>query len=392
MRVLVAHNRYRSGQPSGENAVVAEEIAALRAVGAEVLTMLPGSDDIGRLRPHRRLLLAAGPVIDPYAVRQLRRLIAESRPDVLHVHNLFPQLSPWLVRAARARGVPVVATVHNYRQSCVAGFRYRDGGPCDACVGRRLPVPAVRHGCYRGSRAQSLAMAAGQVAHRRTWRQVDRYIALTPLLRTELTRLGVPANRITLRPTAVADPGPPGPLGHNVLFVGRLDQMKGADLLLDAFTRADLPRGTRLRIVGAGPLGAELASLAGTRPDVDLVGGLDPAGVARELRAAGLVAIPSRWYEGQPRVYAEALAHARPVLATDAGALAGLDGLGVGWSVPARPAAIAAALAVLHDRATLARAASAARDRYRQLHTPDQAIESLLAVYRQVTRVVRAGG
>ncbi|MEN3356153.1 MAG: hypothetical protein V7637_135 [Mycobacteriales bacterium] len=392
MRVLVAHNRYRSGLPSGENVVVAAEIADLRAAGAEVYAMLPASDDIAGLPPHRRLLLAAGPVIDPYAVRRLVRLIAEFRPDVLHVHNVFPQLSPWLIRTAQARGVPVVATVHNYRQTCVSGFRYRDGGPCDACVGRRLPVPAVRHGCYRGSRAQSLAMAAGQVAHRRTWRRVDRYIALTPLLRAELVGLGVPADRITLRPTAVADPGPPRPPGRNVLFVGRLDQMKGADLLLDAFTRADLPPGTRLRIVGAGPLGAELGRLAGGRPDIDLVGGLDQAGVARELRAAGLVVIPSRWYEGQPRVYAEALAHARPVLATETGALAGLDQLGVGWSVPARPDAIAAALAVLHDRVALARAGGAARDRYQRLHTTDRATDTLLAAYRSVVSTEPAAG
>jgi glycosyltransferase involved in cell wall biosynthesis len=391
-RVIVAHNRYRSGQPSGENAAVAEEIAALRAAGAEVLALLPGSDDIPGLPPLRRLLLAAGPVIDPYAVRELGRLIAAFRPDVLHLHNVFPRLSPWLVRTARARGVPVVQTVHNYRHSCVSGFRYRDGGPCDSCVGRRLPLPAVRHACYRGSRAQSAAMAAGQVAHRRTWRLVDRYIALTPLLRAELIRLGVPADRIVLRPTAVADPGQPAPPGRDVLFVGRLDQAKGADLLLDAFTQADPPPATRLRIVGEGPLGGELSRRVAGRPDVDLVGGLDPAGVARELRSAGLVAIPSRWYEGQPRVYAEALAHARPVLATDSGALAGLDELGVGWSVPARPAALAAALTVLHDRETLARTGDAARTRYQLVHTPDRAIDSLLAVYRQVIRVVRTGG
>lgn len=391
MRVLVAHNRYRSGLPSGENAVVAEEIAALRRAGVRVHAMLPGSDDIPGLPLPRRLAVAAGPVLDPYAVHQLRQIVADFRPDVLHVHNVFPQLSPWLIRAAHTSGIPVVQTVHNYRHSCVSGFRYRDGRPCDACVGRWIPTPAVRHACYRGSRLQSAAMALGQVAHRGTWRLVDRFVALTPLQRQELVRLGIDADRIVLRPTAVPDPGPPLPPGRDVLFAGRLDQLKGADLLVAGFVRADPPPGTRLRIVGAGPQRAALARQAAGDPRIELVGSLDPAGVARELRSAALVVIPSRWYEGQPRVYAEALAHARPVLATDVGVLAGLDDLGVGWSVPPRPAAIAAALGVLHDRATLTRVSGMARARYQQLHTPQRAMDALLTIYRQLAGVVRPG-
>jgi glycosyltransferase involved in cell wall biosynthesis len=384
MRVLVAHNQYRSGLPSGENVVVAAEIADLRAAGVEVHTMLPASDDIPDLPLLRRIGVATGPVVNPAGVRELGRLLARLRPDVLHIHNVFPQISPWAVRTARAAGVPVVQTVHNFRHSCVAGVRYRAGASCDACVGRRLPLPAVRHACYRSSRLQSTAMAIGQVAHRGTWRVVDRFVVLNPLVRPDLLRLGVPADRIVLRPTAAPDPGPPLPPGHNVLFVGRLDEMKGAELLLRAWEQGSPPPGARLRIVGDGPLGVQLGRLAGTRPDVDLVGVLDPAGVAGELRAAALVAVPSKCYEGQPRVYAEALAHGRPVLATDVGSLRGLDQIGVGWSVPAQPAALAAALAVLHDRPALHRVGGAARARYEQLHTPRQAVQTLLRVYRSV--------
>jgi glycosyltransferase involved in cell wall biosynthesis len=386
MRVLVAHNRYRSGLPSGENVVVAAEIADLRAAGVEVAALLPASDDIPDLPLLRRIGVATGPVVNPAGVRELTGLLTSFRPDVLHIHNVFPQISPWAVRAARARGIPVVQSVHNFRHSCVAGVRYRAGATCDACVGRLLPLPAVRHACYRGSRLQSTAMAIGQVAHRRTWCSVDRFVVLNPLVRPDLLQLGIPADRIVLRVTAAPDPGPPGPPGHNVLFVGRLDEMKGAGLLLQAWAQSTPPPRARLRIVGSGPLGVSLAQLADTRPDIDLVGGLDPAGVARELRAAALVAVPSKCYEGQPRVYAEALAHGRPVLATDAGSLAGLEGIGVGWSVPARPAALSAALAVLHNRAALIRVAGQARARYEQLHTPAQAVETLLGVYRSVIR------
>jgi len=386
MRVLVAHNRYRSAAPSGENAAVDAEIGVLRAAGIEVRAYLPSSDGIADLSPARRVGVATGPVVNPWAVRDLARLIGEFRPDVLHVHNVFPLVSPWAVRTARARGVPVVQTVHNYRHSCVSGFRYRSGGPCDDCVGRRVALPAIRHACYRGSRLQSAAMVLGSAVHRDTWRSVDRFLALTPFLRQELVALGVPPDRIVLRPTSVPDPGPPSPLGSNVLFVGRLDEMKGAHVLVQAWTRVMPAPGTRLRIAGEGPLHERLRQLACARPDVDLLGALDPAGVARELRDAALVVIPSLWYEGQPLVYAEALAHGRPVLATDVGSLAGLGGLGVGWSVPPRSSAITDALGVLPDRQTLLLRGRRARARYEREHRPDRALDLLLQVYRSAVR------
>jgi len=154
MRVLVAHNRYRSAVPSGENAAVDAEIGVLRAAGIEVRAYLPSSDGIADLPPVRRVGVATGPVVNPWAVRDLARLIGEFRPDVLHVHNVFPLVSPWAVRTARARGVPVVQTVHNYRHSCVSGFRYRSGAPCWPPMSAAWPAWAGSGSagrCRRGS-------------------------------------------------------------------------------------------------------------------------------------------------------------------------------------------------------------------------------------------------
>ena len=391
MRILIAHNRYRSDQPSGENAAVEAEIGQLTAAGVEVRAFLPDSDGIAGLPAAGKLGVAAGPVLNPSGIRELTRLIGEFRPDVLHLHNVFPLISPWAVRAARAGGVPVVQTVHNYRHSCVAGLRYRAGAPCDACVGRRIVLPAVRHGCYRGSRLQSTAMALGHLVHRGTWRSVDRFLAVSPLLRRELLGLGVPADRIVLRPTSVPDPGPPTPLGRHVLFAGRLDDMKGAALLLSAWCQADPPPGARLRIAGDGPAADRLHRLAEPAQRVDLLGLLPPAEVEAELRAAALVAIPSLWYEGGPRIYVQALAAGRPVLATDVGSLADVGELGIGWAVPPRAGALAAGLAVLHDRDALRRRGERARSRYLAEHGQARSLDLLLAVYQAVAGTAPSG-
>ena len=166
MRVLVAHNRYRSSAPSGENRLVDAEIALLREAGIDVVPLVADSEDIGS--GTRGVLQAApGPIYSPSGVRRFRRLLDDTGPDVVHLHNVYP--ADLAVRSCgwpATHGVPVVQTVHAYRHGCVNGLHLRDGRPCTDCLGTRLGLPAVRHGCYRGSRAQTVPMTIGQDVHR----------------------------------------------------------------------------------------------------------------------------------------------------------------------------------------------------------------------------------
>src|SRR5204862_2986921 len=107
MKVVVAHNRYSSAQPSGENTIVDLEIEQLAGAGVRVLPFVRSSDEIGALPAAQTALLPVSPVYAGRAQRELRELLRRERPDVLHVHNPDPLLSPWRVRTARAEGVPV---------------------------------------------------------------------------------------------------------------------------------------------------------------------------------------------------------------------------------------------------------------------------------------------
>src|SRR5262249_25956371 len=143
------------------------------------------------------------------------------RPDLVHLHNPYPLISPWIVRTAHRYGVPVVQTVHNYRHVCAAATFFRDGHPCHDCQGRLVPLPAVVHSCYRGSRAQSVVMATTLTVHRSTWRQVDRYLTLTPSMGAFLRAMGVDEARISVKPNTVPDPGEHNRVGAGFLFAGR---------------------------------------------------------------------------------------------------------------------------------------------------------------------------
>jgi glycosyltransferase involved in cell wall biosynthesis len=378
MKVLVAHNRYSSAQPSGENAVVDLEVEALRAAGIEVTEHLRSSDEIRSLPLAQRALLPVSPLYG-LGVRGLRTLLRQERPDVLHLHNPYPLLSPWVVRTAHDEGVPVIQTVHNYRQVCANGVYFRDGHVCTECRGRLMPVPAVVHGCYRGSRTQSLIMATALTAHRSTWRAVDRYIAPSAAIAEHLEGYGIDPARITVKPNTVPDPGPPSPPGDGFVFLGRLVREKGVALLLDAWCRHPVGALGPLRIVGTGPLQPFVD--AARRPDIVATGRLDREGARASIAGAGVVVVPSVWHDVQPTVILESLAAGRPVLGTAMGGIPYAVGDG-GWTVPATVDALAAALP--RARADAGARAGAARARYESTFHPGVVTDQLIAIYRSV--------
>ena len=294
MKVVVAHNRYRESVPSGENIIVDTEIAQLAAAGVEVIPFQRSSDSIRQLPRAQQALLPLAPIYSRAAQRDLAAVLAEQRPDVVHLHNPYPLLSPWVVRTAHAHGVPVVHTVHNFRQVCSSGLYFRDGQNCRDCRGKVIGWPAVLHQCYRGSAAQSAAMATALAVHRSTWRSVDRYIALTDRIAAHLIEYGIPADRIVVKPNALPDPGEPDPLGDGFLYAARLSPEKGLTLLLDAWRR--YPDGALgpLRIAGDGELRPLAEQAAAERDDVTYLGPLDRAGMDAARRAAAVVvAVPT---------------------------------------------------------------------------------------------------
>ncbi len=382
MKVVVAHNRYSSAQPSGENTVVDAEIAQLTTAGVEVVPFLRSSDEIAGLPLSAKALLPLSPIYAPAAQRHLVALIREHRPDLLHLHNPYPLISPWIVRTAHAHRLPVIQTVHNSRQVCASGLYFRDGHRCHDCQGRVFALPAIRHRCYRGSAAQSAVMATTLAVHRGTWRGVEAYIALTGAIAEHLVGYGIPRLRIVIKPNAIADPGPPTPIGSGFLFASRLSAEKGLDLLLDAWQRhPDGALGT-LSIASDGPLRAVAQAAATRRTDVVFLGPRDRAGIAAAMRAAAVVVAPSTWDDVLPTVIIEALSYGRPVLGTDLGGIPYLVGE-AGWTVPAEPGALAGAL----SRAAVEAAslAAVARARYESEFTPETVTRRLLAAYDLAT-------
>jgi glycosyltransferase involved in cell wall biosynthesis len=393
LKVLVVHNRYRSAMPSGENILVDTEVAMLRAAGVDVGTYLRESDDIEDFGPVARVGLAFRPVISVPDVRRFRDRLRAHRPDVVHLHNPYPLISPWVVRTAAAEGVPVVQSVHNLRHVCANGLGARDGRPCRDCIGSPVPWPAVVHRCYRDSRSQSTVMAAALAIHRSTWRRVDRFLVSNAEIGDGLVSLGVPRERVVFKANAVTDAGPPSsPAGCGFLFASRLSEEKGVRLLIDAWARSGLGAFTTLTVTGDGPLRPVVERVAGDPGSgVSYLGPVEPGVVAALGTRAAARVVPSLWFEGFPVAVVESFSRGRPVVATAVGHLRDLVTAEVGWSAEPTPAALARALvACAGDADGRQRRGRRARERYLQQWTPELVTAELVDTYRAVRRTVPA--
>lgn len=338
LRIGLVHSFYAAGQPSGENEAVRDQARALRGAGHEVAVVAVHTDELAVARAYP--LRAAATV----AAGRGRTPISTLRgfaPDVVHIHNLFPNFARGWVR--RWDG-PLVATLHNYRPLCAGATLYRSGETCTKCLdGDRWA--GLRHGCYRESRLATAPLAwanRGGAAKDPLLLRADGLVVLSELSRLMYLRAGVDPGRMSLIPNFVTEPAPPSAERESGswVFVGRLTAEKGVLELLRRW-----PAGEPLDVVGDGELLDAARALAPA--SVHFTGRMDRTELRRRLPAWRGLIFPSRCLEGAPLVQVEALAAGLPVLAFDGSSVAESvrahgTGAVVSWDQPLPPALVAA--------------------------------------------------
>jgi glycosyltransferase involved in cell wall biosynthesis len=326
-------------------------------------------------------------------VRELRALIRRERPDVVHIHNTFPLISPAVYEVCSSEGVPVVQTLHNYRLACIAGTHFRDGQVCLLCDSTTR-VAAIRHRCYRGSLAGSKVVASAVGAGwggRGHLRFVDRFIVLTEFAADWLHELGVGRDRIVVKPNFFSlPPNVSRSDGGYAVFSGRFAEEKGVMTLLHAWR--DM-KGFPLLLVGDGPLRSVIERyIAEHALDVRLAGHVSRERAIELVAGARFQVVPSEWFEGLPLTVLEAWGLGVPVLAARIGSLVelvGEDRHGLSFSPGDAADLVRQAKRLIADDTLRQTIAAVALDRVQREFSREHNLHRLERIYRDAiaTRV-----
>lgn len=324
MRILIVHNFYRSEAPSGEDVVVVNQLRELLSSGHKVELFSASNDSLVSWVKKLQAFFSVS-----WSLRSAKRIGAHIRsfkPDVVHVHSLFPLLSASVVWEAKRHGVPVVLTMHNYRAFCLGGIPERNGRVCFKCVDQRNPIFGLVNRCYRGSFFGSLALFTSMVILRAlkfysSW--FARVIVLTEYQKRIVLDFGVPECLVSVIPNrsvvakALSIHGTVP--SRRVVFVGRLGAEKGIRELLEAWR--EWGKGApKLTVVGDGPLREHVVAMSKI-VNIEFVGQLPNEEAVQMLAGAELVVVPSTCIEGFPMVIAEAMSLGVPLAVSNIGPL-----------------------------------------------------------------------
>ncbi|MEI6231959.1 MAG: glycosyltransferase [Planctomycetota bacterium] len=287
----------------------------------------------GALNALKNIGRAAWASVTHSTQKTLDAFITDFKPDIVHAHNIYNQLSPSLFVKHTAR-IPVVMTVHDYKPVCPNYSLFTEGATCTRCLTGGF-TKCVKHKCVQGSLLKSALAAASSQHHKANQTYTRGYswlISPSEFLKRQLVAGGIPEGHVGVLNNFAAPAKTFSPPGNGILYFGRLCREKGIDTLLAAYAAMPEPR-PRLSIAGEGPLSDELKKLAAEKglTGIRWLGRIPPAEVANELDRCAVSVVPSVWFENCSMAILESLARGRAVIAANSGGNAelirpGIDG------------------------------------------------------------------
>ncbi len=399
MKILAIHNLHRAGSASGDDQVFKVETALLEQHGVEVCRYSAQNDEFDRAGVFKKILMTFGMIWSFKHYRNVRNLIRKQKPDIVHVHTFFPLLSPSILYAAKRERVKVVATLHDTRFICPCATSLRDTQLCNECGDGRY-FRMVKHGCFKGSKLQSMIVAFVFKYHRKRrtfYEQIDKYICLNENQIHLLRSIGFDQTKIVKKYNFVEDQVfEDKPLANlvdhseselpeqYVVFYGRIGEEKGIRILMQIWNQLkDIP----LVVMGGGPLEEEFLKWANTKDNVFFLGYTPHEKCLAIVRKGQFVVFPSIWYEGCSMVEIEAESLGKALIATNLGFSeeAIQDGIN-GYKVPLGDVEgfISRTRGLWNDPVKAAEMGKNAREDFLQKYLPEDNFQQLIKIYQDV--------
>lgn len=392
MKILLLHNSHRSGSSSGDDVVFNKEAGLLERYGHNVMRFIVSNDMFDRSGLLEKMLMAFQIPWSIASYINIRHILKKNKPDIVHIHNFFPLLSPSIYYAIKSEGIPVVQTLHDFRIICPMAFLIRNGQICEKCkeVGFRR---SVRYGCFKGSRFQTVPVAFMLKLHNwlNTFKEkIDAYICLTEFQKSIFLDAGFDKDKIFVKPNFVED-NYKNYFGNNneneyVIFIGRLGVEKGLDTLINAWKDLkDVP----LKIVGDGPKADKFKTLVRKLniDNIDFLGYKPHDECMSILSEAKFLVMPSVLYETFGLTIVEAFSYAKPVIASNLGAMAEIvenGKTGILFSPGDARDLLKKTRWLWNNTKECYKMGQNARKEYEAKYTPERNYEMLMDIYKKV--------
>lgn len=321
-KVLIVHNYYQI--PGGEDTVVSNEKKLLEKNGHEVVLYTRHNSELKSFSKMDKISLPFSTIFNLRTYKEIKEIIRKEKIEIVHVHNTLNLVSPSVYYAAVHSHVPVIQTVHNFRLLCPGATFFRDGHVCEDCLSKGLSC-AVKNKCYRGSRIQTLACVVSTIIHRtlKIYGKLN-YICLTEFNKEKLLHLRqIKEQKIFVKPNfveAAKEIVPYEQRKDQFVYVGRLEEIKGMDILLGAWKNMG-ENAPKLLMCGKGPLEewCHIFINENKLENIEMLGFVPNEQVRELVGKSKALILPTQVYEGFPMTIAESFAAGTPVIGSDLG-------------------------------------------------------------------------
>ncbi|MFA6284938.1 MAG: glycosyltransferase [Parcubacteria group bacterium] len=251
------------------------------------------------------------------ATRKIAKLLDEFQPDVIHIHNIYHQISPSILLEIKKRRIPIVMTVHDWKLICPNYLLNCEEPYCKKCVAGKY-WHCVSKKCVKNSYAKSLIAVLGLYFHR--WlkiyeKNVDLYIAPSRFVKNILVQAGFPEKKIKVLAhfASVQDSqnGKDANGENYALYFGRISKEKNVDELIEIFKSLPI----KLVLAGNREAGFEIPR----HPNIKYAGFKNSVELAKLIKNSSFVVSASKLAETFGLVALEAISAEKPFVGYDVG-------------------------------------------------------------------------
>ncbi len=317
MRILIVHNFYK--QYGGEDQMVHEQVKLLNGRGNEVFLYSKNNNEL----PRNKYKVFKEAYYSINTIKELNEIIFNYKPEIAHIHNIFPQISPSVYDVLAGKGIPIIQTLHNYRLACPNGLFFNKGKVCTLCLEKGDFYYCAIKRCYRNSYIQSYWYS--DILNKNSkigiFGKIDKFIALNEFMREIMIRKGYSSDKIVVIPNGISCTNGPNFHKKNYLvYVGRLSKEKGIFTLIEAI---ELLPNIQLKILGDGDEKNKLVKYIQKKniKNIEFLGFLNGQIKDEIIEHAKAIIVPSEWYENFPTVVLEALSLGTMAIVSKTGGL-----------------------------------------------------------------------